>query len=352
MQSSRPKPLHLLCGKPMVLYVLDALAQCDVEVVSVVVGTGAERVVKKLHAEAGGLPLEFVEQAHQRGTGDAAAVGLSVLPTDDEDEAGDVIVLPGDTPLLEPGTIANLLEHHRETGAACTVLTARLDDPTGYGRIVRGRDDRVVRIVEQSDGSPTELAIDEVNTSIYCFKRGFLAPALRRISPENAQGELYLTDAVAVLADTGNQVEAISVADAAETAGVNDRIQLAAAEAALRRRTNLAWMRAGVTMLDPSATYLDTTVELAPDVTLFPNVLLQGRTVVGEGTEIGPDVRLVDCAVGAGARVSSTTARDAEIGPGATVGPYAVLEPGAQIPGDAVTGPFYTALSSEGDAAD
>ena len=164
---------------------------------AVVVGHGAERVVKKLHAEAGGLPLEFVEQVHQRGTGDAAAVGLSVLPTDDADEPGDVIVLPGDTPLLEPETIANLLEHHRETGAACTVLTAHLEDPTDTAGSSAGRDDRVdadrraVRRLRRA-----ELAIDEVNTSIYCFKRGFLAPALRRISPENAQGELYLTDAV------------------------------------------------------------------------------------------------------------------------------------------------------------
>lgn len=351
MQSARPKPLHLLCGKPMVVYVLDALAGSDVHTVSVVVGTGAERVVKKLHAEAGGLPLTFVEQVSQRGTGDAAAVGLTGLPPDEgDDDPGDVIVLPGDTPLLEADTIARLVDHHRGTDAACTILTARLDDPTGYGRIVRGKEDRVERIVEQADAAPAELAIDEVNTSIYCFKRGFLAPALRRISPDNAQGELYLTDAVSVLVGTGNRVEAIAVEDPAQTAGVNDRIQLSGAEAALRRRTNLAWMRAGVTMLDPASTYLDTTVQLSPDVTLFPNVLLQGRTVVGEGTEIGPDVRLVDCAIGAGSRVSSTTARDAEVGPGSVVGPYAVLEPGAQIPSDTVTGPFYTALSSEGDA--
>ncbi len=204
MRSTRPKPLHLLCGRAMLLYVLDALAECDTRRAVIVVGHGAERVTKKLQEEAPDLVLDFVEQHVQRGTGDAASVGLTVFPDDDLDEEdGDVLVLPGDTPLLRPETVAALVATHRDAEAACTVLTARLDDPSGYGRVVRGKDGRVQRVVEQVDATDEELEIDEINTSIYCFRRSLLAPALRRLSPENAQGEYYLTDVVEVLHDGG-----------------------------------------------------------------------------------------------------------------------------------------------------
>lgn len=350
MRSERPKPLHLLCGRAMVLYVLDALADCAVDRVVVVVGHGAERITKKLLQEAPDLRLDFVEQHVQRGTGDAASVGLTAFPdeADDLDDDpgdgdGDVLVLPGDTPLLRPGTVAELVRCHRETDAACTILTARVPEPHGYGRVVRDRDDHVARIVEQADASFDEQEIDEINTSIYCFRRSLLAPALRRVSPENAQGEYYLTDVVAVLHDAGHRVDAVVAADAAETQGVNDRRQLAIAEAELRRRTNASWLRRGVTMVDPERTYIDTTVRLAADVTLFPGTILQGRTVVGERAELGPDTRLVDCVVGADARVEHSSGRDAEVGAAARVGPFAVLVPGDQISEGAVTGPFYTA---------
>lgn len=344
MRSERPKPLHLLCGKAMVRYVLDSLSDCAVDRVVVVVGHGAERVTKKLQDQEGDLLLDFVEQHTQQGTGDAVAVGLTAFPDDDlDDDGGDILVLPGDTPLLRAATIRKLLDHHRSSDVACTVLTARLDDPTGYGRVVRGKDDRVARIVEYRDASPDELAIDEINTSIYCFRRSVLAPALRRVQPLNDQGEYYLTDVVEVLHDAGYGVTAVTADDPDETHGVNDRAQLAAAEAELRRRTNLDWLRRGVTMLDPSATYVDTTVDLAPDVTLFPGTILQGDTVVGRGAEIGPGTRLVDCTVGAGARVEQTTARDAEIGAHTHVGPYAHVAPGEVVPDGTATGPFYAA---------
>lgn len=351
MRSDRPKPLHLLCGRAMLLYVIDALAACDIERAVVVVGHGAERVTKKLQEDGPDLVLDFVEQRVQRGTGDAVSVGLTGFG-DDLDHGGfddelDLLVLPGDTPLLRPETIAGLVAEHRRTGAACTVLTARLDDPTGYGRIVRGKNGEVRRIVEQADATADEAAIDEINTGIFCFRRSLLSPALRRLSPENAQGEYYLTDVVQVLAEAGHPVASHLAPDADETHGVNDRVQLAAAESELRRRTNQAWLRRGVTMVDPSTAYVDATVELAPDVTLFPGVVLQGRTVVGADTEIGPGTRLVDCAVGSGVVLDQVTARDAEIGDGARVGPFAVLEPGAQIPAGSVTGAFYTARSSE-----
>ena len=348
MRSTRPKPLHLLCGRAMLLYVLDALAECDTRRAVIVVGHGAERVTKKLQEEAPDLVLDFVEQHVQRGTGDAASVGLTVFPDDDLDEEdGDVLVLPGDTPLLRPETVAALVATHREAEAACTLLTARLDDPTGYGRVLRGKDGRVHRVVEEGDASDDERQIDEVNTSIYCFRRSLLAPALRRLSPENAQGEYYLTDVVEVLHQAGYPVVAMVAADARETQGVNDRVQLAEAEAELRRRTNERWLRLGVTMLDPERTYIDATVQLAPDVTLFPGTLLQGRCVIGAGAELGPDTRLVDCVVGARSVVEQSVGRDAEVGEDAVVGPFAVLEPGSMVPSSTRSGPFYTATSTE-----
>ncbi|MCC5951914.1 MAG: NTP transferase domain-containing protein [Acidimicrobiia bacterium] len=353
MRSTRPKPLHLLCGRAMLLYVLDSLRETEARKAVVVVGHGADRVTKKLGEQDTPVPLEFVEQAQQRGTGDAVSVALTGFEESELDDEGDVLVLPGDHPLLRPATISALVEQHRATDAACTILTARLDDPTGYGRVLRDANDRVVGIVEQADATPEQLAITEINTSIYCFRSAVLAPALRRIDPDNAQGEYYLTDVVSVLVDAGYAVSAMVAADASETEGVNDRAQLAAAEAELRRRTNEAWLRRGVAMVDPGCTYVDATVELAPDVTLFPGAILSGRTTVGRGTEIGPGVRLVDCTVGEECVVAATTGREASIGDRCEVGPYAALGPGADIPDDTVTGPFYTAgidvAASEGN---
>ena len=349
MRSARPKPLHLLCGRAMLLYVLDSLTECATARVVVVVGHGAERVTKKLQDHApDDLVLDFVEQHVQRGTGDAVSVGLTSFTDAELDADGDVVVLPGDTPLLRPSTMAALVDHHRRTEAACTLLTARMSDPTGYGRVVRDGEGRVRRIVEHADATDEELAIDEVCTSIYCYRLSVLAPALRRLSPENAQGEYYLTDVVEVLAEAGYPVTAVVADDGAETQGVNDRRQLAGAEAELRRRTNESWMARGVTMVDPDRTYIDATATLAEDVTLFPGTILQGDCHVGPGCELGPDTRLVDCAVGAGTVVEASMGRRAEVGERCHVGPYAVLEPGSHIPSDTRTGPFYTASAVEG----
>jgi bifunctional UDP-N-acetylglucosamine pyrophosphorylase/glucosamine-1-phosphate N-acetyltransferase len=350
MRSTRPKPLHLLCGRAMVLYVLDALPAPELDRAVVVVGHGAERVTKKLTEDGAGLRLEFVEQHVQRGTGDAVAVGLTGLPDDDdEDDERDVLVLPGDTPLLRPATVAALVAEHRHSGAACTILTARLDDPTGYGRIVRvGNDDRIQRIVEHNDAAPDELEIDEINTGIFCFRRSLLAPALRLVHPDNSQGEYYLTDVVEVLAEAGHKVVSVIAGDPVETRGVNDRAQLADAEAGLRERTNRAWLAQGVTMVDPAVTYIDTTVSLAADVTIFPGAILQGRTTIGQGVEIGPGCRLVDCSVGEHTTLQHTIGELCEIGADCEVGPYAVLEPGSRIPSGTRTGPFYTAGTAAG----
>lgn len=351
MHSERPKPLHLLCGRPMVLHVLDALAELDLDRAVVVVGHGAERVTKALAQESPpALDIEFVEQAVQRGTGDAVAVAMTAFPNDDDDlDGGDIVVLPGDTPLLRPPTVAALVRHHRRHDAAATVLTARVADPAGYGRVVRGRDGRVKRIVEHGDAGEDELAVDEINTSIYVFRRSVLAPSLRRLSPDNAQGEYYLTDAIAVLHDAGYGVTSMVVDDPMEAAGVNDRAQLAVAEAELRDRINERWMRRGVTMIDPERTYLDTAVVLGADVTLFPGTMLRGHTVVGAGAEIGPGCQLVDCTVEDGAVVNLTAGRDAHIGAGAKVGPWAYLPPGSHVGRGMVTGPCFTGSTDESE---
>jgi bifunctional UDP-N-acetylglucosamine pyrophosphorylase/glucosamine-1-phosphate N-acetyltransferase len=347
MRSTTPKVLHPLCGRPMILHVLDRLVELPLARITVVVGVGAERVTKTVQEQlATEIPVEFVEQRLQRGTGDAVSVGLtgSGFDLDGED---DVLVLTGDTPLLRAGTLASLATEHRLTDAAATVLTAELDDPFGYGRIVRDARGNLDRIVEQGDGNDAELDLHEVNSSIYCFRRGLLAPALRRLDPENAQGEYYLTDVVGVLRATGHAVIGAPVDDPTEILGVNDRAQLAAAEAVLRQRINTRWMREGVSMTDPAHTYVDASVELEPDVRLLPGTVLEGRTVVGSGSTIGPHTHLVDTIVGERVTIAQTIARETEIGDRVTIGPWVSLRPGTRINADAHVGTFVEMKNAE-----
>lgn len=341
MRSARPKPLHRLCGRPMILHILDALAELPIERVVVVVGHRGEWVTKALvdHAPPT-LAVDFVEQPEQTGTGPALAVGLTALPEAMADLEGDVLVLPGDTPLVRSPTLAALVRHHRTEEAAATLLTTVLPDATGYDRIVRGKDDVLVGVAEAAEVGPAESDVDEVATPIHCFRLAVLAAALRRIRPAQPDGEQTLTGVYAVLHDAGYQLESVIVADPMEAAGVNDRAQLAVAEAELRDRINERWMRRGVTMWDPERTYVDAAARLAPDVVLLPGVVLQGECAVGPGAEVGPDCRLVDTVVGEAASVAKTTAVRAEIGAGATVGPYVVLDPGTVVAPGSVVEPF------------
>jgi len=343
MRSSRPKPLHMICGRPMVMHVIHALAGLEVDRTVVVVGHGAEQVTKKVQEQSPDWAnVSFVEQVEQRGTGHAVIVGLTAFPDDDLDDTSTIVVLPGDTPLLRAETIDDFIAAHEASGFGATLLTARMSDPSGYGRVVRAKDGRVVQIVEQRDASAEERAITEINTGIYAFRRDLLGPALRHLSPDNAQSEYYLTDVIHVLAGMGHRIGSVIADDPAETQGVNDRWQLALAERELRRRTNKAFLLNGVTMLDPRQTFIDVTVELGRDVTLFPGTILQGRTVVGNGTEVGPNTRLVDTIVGKRCVVENTVAHDCEIGDDAHVGPFASLHPGTSVAAGQHTGPFYT----------
>jgi bifunctional UDP-N-acetylglucosamine pyrophosphorylase/glucosamine-1-phosphate N-acetyltransferase len=333
----------MICGRAMVLHVIHSLELLAPDRTAVVVGHGAEQVTKKVQQMAPSWAnVAFVEQHEQNGTGDAASIGMTAFGGDDYDDESTIVLLPGDTPLLRPETLLQLVETHIECANAATLLTSVMDDPTGYGRVIRKADGQAARIVEHRDAAPDELDVKEICTSIYAFRRDLLGPALRKLTTDNAQGEYYLTDVISVLGAMGHRIGVVQ-APAGETQGVNDRWQLALAERELRSRTNRAHLLNGVTMLDPRQTFIDVTVTIGRDVTLYPGTILQGSTVVGDGCEIGPDTRLVDCAVGAGAIVEHAVGHDAEIGPSAVVGPYAHLPSGSHVAANATTGAFYTA---------
>ncbi len=350
MRSDRPKPLHLICGRPMVMHVIHALEAVEPSRTVVVVGHGAERVAKRVQNDSPvWVNVAFAEQLVQRGTGDATLVGLDALESStsgDLDDTSTVLVLTGDTPLLRKETIDDLVTYHESNALGATVLVSNMPDATGYGRIVRAKSGRVQRIVEQRDATDEEKRITEFNTGIYAFRRDLLGPALRRVSPNNSQSEYYLTDVIAVLAGMGHQIGAVT-ADAAETQGVNDRWQLALAERELRARTNRHWLLNGVTMLDPRQTFIDMDVHIGRDVTIFPGTIIQGRTVIGAGCEIGPHTRLVDCVIGDGAVIENSVARDSDVGAGAHVGPFAHLDAGSRVAEGRRTGPFYASSTGE-----
>ncbi len=339
MRSPRPKPLHLLGGRPMVYYVLDATALDGVLATVVVVGfeaTWTEKVLRQRHSD---VPLRFVEQVEQLGTGHAVAVALPTVAEVLDDADGDVVIVPGDAPLLRRSTMADLVTRHRERGAALSVLTATVADPSGYGRIVRAKDGSVARIVEERDATQSERAILEVNTAIMVVRSNLLGPGLRRVDRQNAQQEYYLTDLVAVLHEAGHATYAVALDDAGEAFGVNDRAQLAAAEAVVRARVAGEWLRRGVTIWDPATTYIDPDVELGDGVSLLPGTVLRGHCVVGAGASIGPNAHLLDCRVGADARLGTIEGERAVVGAGAVVGSFSVLAPGTEVAPGAVVGP-------------
>ena len=325
----------------MVLYVLDAATQFEVRATVVVVGHGATWVEKSLTERArADVHLTFVEQSEQLGTGHAVAVALPTISDEIGADDGDVLILPGDTPLLRAGTVGALLARHRESQAALTILTARVDDPSSYGRIVRAKDGTVQRIVEERDANADERAICEINTSIMVVRESLLGPALRRVDRQNTQNEYYLTDLVGVLREAGHVAHAMVLRDPLEASGVNDRSQLAAAEAVLRSRINEKWLQRGVTMWDPTHTYIDADVELAAEVSLLPGTVLKGHCVIERGAQIGPNANLSDVYVGENARVGTVEATGAHIGADSQVHSFVVLAPGVHIANSEVVAPF------------
>lgn len=344
MKSSRPKPLVRLCGKPMTSHIIEAIANAGIEEIVIVVGYKSNEVIESLSRHAPlGVRLTFVEQTTQRGTGDAVACAMTALPDPlsfEGQTAPTVLIVPGDTPLIRAGTILSLLESHARSNAAVSVAYTELSDPSGYGRVVFGKSDTVMRIVEHKDANDAELAIEKVNSSIYTMNLNVISPALRRLDNRNAQGEYYLTDVVEILVRAGYQVAGFLVADSDELSGANDRNQLSLVERSMRERINASFMLRGVNLVDPASIYIDSTVDIGQDTTIWPGSFLIGQTSVGSGADIGPEVRVSNSIIGDGAKVVRSDLENCHVGDKAVVGPYAVLRAGAKVDACATTGSF------------
>lgn len=329
MKSGLPKVLHEICGLPLLGYVLEASKELEAGETTVVIGNGAEEV-----RAAAGDGLRYALQEEQKGTGHAVMVALEEM----DPSFTEVLVLPGDAPLVRAGTLRGLIEARRR-GAVASLLSAELDEPAGYGRIIRGKGGTVRAIVEEADATGEQRAITEVNSCTYVFDRAALEGGLERLGKDNAQGEYYLTDVISAFAEEGLPVEAVE-GGAEEVSGVNDRIQLAGAAAAMRRRINESLMAKGVTMVDPSATYVDYGVRVAAGTMLMPMVFLSGDTSVGEGCAIGPCASINDSTVGEGAQVRFSVVDGCSIGKAADVGPFSRLRPGTVLGEDSKAGSF------------
>lgn len=346
MRSKTPKVLHSLAGRSMLAHALHAAAALDPTHLVVVVGHERERVTGAVAEVATALGREITAavQEEQNGTGHAVDCGLAGLPAD---FAGTVLVTSADVPLLDTDALAGLHTTHTEAGAAVTVLTSTAADPTGYGRILRDDDGAVTAIVEQADASPAQRAITEVNSGVYAFDAALLRSALGKLNADNAQGELYLTDVIAIARDGGGAVRARHLDDALLVAGANDRVQLSTLAGELNRRLLEAHMRAGVSIVDPASTWVDIEVTIGRDATIRPGVQLHGRTSIGEDAVVGPDCTLTDVAVGAGACVVRTHGDGAVIGAGATVGPFTYLRPGTVLGESGKLGAFVEVKNSD-----
>lgn len=331
MKSPMPKVIHEIAGRPLVNWVLRALSGVHASTTVVVVGNGAEQVQDIL---PDGVLTAL--QDEQLGTGHAAEIGLAALHIDPGDQ---VIVAPGDTPLLTAATISALLEAHTRTEAAATCLTARVADATGYGRILRDPSGGVVGIVEHKDATPSQLSLDEINSGVYAFDASLLREALIHIDTDNSQGEFYLTDVLAVLNADGHPIAGF-VTSEEEIAGVNSQTQLAAAAEVVRARMADELMAGGVWMQDPSTVYIDAGVTVEPGVRIRPNVHLAGETFVAAGADLGPDVYALDSTIGERARVWYSVLRSAEVGTDVEVGPYASLRPGTRLETGSKAGTF------------
>jgi bifunctional UDP-N-acetylglucosamine pyrophosphorylase/glucosamine-1-phosphate N-acetyltransferase len=333
MRSELAKVLHAICGRSLLEHVLVAAAPLGAKETLVVVGHQRDHLIHHLEdSDQTGTP---VVQERQDGTGHATRIALDAVGATD----GVVVVLPGDVPLITTETLHTLLRRHVETTAAATVLTSTLDDPTGYGRIVRTTDGQVAAIVEERDATDAQRQLSEIGTSIYAFDIAKLRGTLSRVTTDNAQGEEYLTDVIGLMVGDGDVVAAVT-APATETLGVNDRVQLAQVRRAMRDRIVEHWMHEGVTIIDPQTTWMGVRVTLEPDCVIHQNTQLHGRTRISSFAEVGPDSTLRNTAVGRGAKVIKSHCTGAEIGADANVGPFAYLRPGTKLGRGAKAGAF------------
>ncbi len=337
MKSKTPKVLNAISGRSLLGHAIAAGEQVGAGRVCVVVRHEREKVAAD--ALSYNPSLLIADQDEIPGTGRAVQCALDALDAAGEDLHGTVVITYADVPLLDGATLSALVRDHESSGSAVTVLTAMVDEPTGYGRVVREQG-AVARIVEERDASAEEREIREINTGVYAVDGELLKETLASVGAANAQGEVYLTDVVGLAYQSGKRVQGLVVEDTWSIEGANDKVQLARLAKEMNRRIVENWMREGVTVIDPDTTWIDVDVELAPDVTIHPNTQLRGACRIEEDAEIGPDTTLTDCEIGAGAEVVRTHGLLAVIGAGAHVGPYSYLRPGTELGADGKIGSF------------
>lgn len=338
MKSKLYKVLHPVCGKPMVQHVVDHIQTLDVNRIVTVVGHGAEKVKQQL-----GDKSEYVLQAEQLGTAHAVQQAESILGS----EEGTTLVVCGDTPLIRPETMKALFEHHQAKGAKATILTAVAENPTGYGRILRGDGGQVEQIVEQKDANEEQQRVKEINTGTYCFDNKVLFETLKLVKNDNAQGEYYLPDVIEILQKQGDIVEAYVTDDFEETLGVNDRVALSQAEELMRARINERHMRNGVTIINPNATYISSDAVIGRDTVIQPGSMIEGATVIGEDCIIGPNTQIIDSRIDDRTSVHSSVVRESTVAEDTAIGPFAHIRPLSDIGSHVKIGNFVEVKKSK-----
>lgn len=340
MKSKLYKVLHPVCGKPMVQHVVDHIQTLDVNRIVTVVGHGAEKVQQQL-----GDKSEYVLQAEQLGTAHAVQQAEAILGN----EEGTTLVVCGDTPLIRPETMQALFEHHQAKNAKATILTAIAENPTGYGRILRGSNGQVEQIVEQKDASAEQQLVKEINTGTYCFDNKLLFETLKLVKNDNAQGEYYLPDVIEILQKQGDIVEAYVTDDFEETLGVNDRVALSQAETLMRTRINEKHMRNGVTIIHPETTHISADAVIGRDTVIQPGSIIEGATVIGEDCIIGPNTQIIDSRVGDRTTIHSSVVRESAIAEDTAIGPFAHIRPLSDIGSHVKIGNFVEVKKSKLD---
>jgi bifunctional UDP-N-acetylglucosamine pyrophosphorylase / glucosamine-1-phosphate N-acetyltransferase len=341
LKSKLPKVLHPAAGRSLLSHVLAALAPLSLDETVVVASGRVDEIRNGVAGDGLEQGISYAVQDPPRGTGEAAKIALAELSTTD----ATILVVPGDTPLIETDTLFRLLSVHRSTEAAATLLTAIVHDPTGYGRILRTAGQEVERIVEEQDATPDQRRLHEINAGVFVFDGRQVAGLLDKIDCDNTQGEYYLTDVIELLKGEERKVVAVET-EPEEVTGVNNRSQLAYVSGLLRHRVCERWMSEGVSIVDPRTTYIDTTVAIAGDATIHPFTFLEGTTTIAEGAEVGPQARIIDSEIGSEATVSFAVVRGSVVGPRASVGPFASLRPGNVLKSGAKVGTFVEAKQS------